>query len=124
MEIAVTCPELSRRKIRLVELAEEYRIKKMIVSSAVVKEATMDQLQYMVEKGAFIEYTFAAYTHTTTIPKTHYYVEREYASIDEGMSGEFLGGVKLVAEQIDETVVRVLRMEFHRVHQSTRHRQK
>ena len=87
--------------VRLVELAEEYGIKKTVVSSAVVKEATMDQLRYMADKGAFIEYTLAAYTHTTTIPKTHYYVEREYASIDEGMSGEVSGGVKLVAEQID-----------------------
>ena len=88
--------------IRLVELAGEYGIEKIIVSSAVVKEASMDQLRYMADKGAFIEYTLAAYTHTTTIPKTHYYVEREYASIDEGMSGEVSGGVKLVAEQIDE----------------------
>ena len=88
--------------IRLVELAEEYGIKKTIVSSAVVKEASLDQLHYMADKGAFIEYTLAAYTHTTSIPKTHYYVEREYASIDEGMSGEVSGGVKLVAEQINE----------------------
>ena len=88
--------------VRLVELAEEYGIKKTIVSSAVVKEASMDQLKYMADKGAYIEYTLAAFTHTTTIPKTHYYVEREYASIDEGMSGEVSGGVKLVAEQIDE----------------------
>ncbi|MDP6048191.1 MAG: DUF6282 family protein [Candidatus Bathyarchaeota archaeon] len=88
--------------IRLVDLAEEYGIEKVIVSSAVVKEATMDELQYITEKNAFIEYTLAAYTHTTTIPKTHYYVEREYASIDEGMSGEVSGGVKHVAEQIEE----------------------
>ena len=88
--------------IRLVELANEYGIEKTIISSAVVKESTMDQLQYMAKKGAFIEYTLAAYTHTTTIPKTHYYVEREYASIDEGMSGEVSGGVKQVAEQITE----------------------
>jgi hypothetical protein len=88
--------------IRLVDLAEEYGISKVIVSSAVIKEATMDELQYMTEKNAFIEYTLAAYTHTTTIPKTHYYVEREYASIDEGMSGEVSGGVRHVAEQIEE----------------------
>jgi hypothetical protein len=87
--------------IRLVELAEEYGIEKKIVSSAVVKEANLDQLHKMVELGAFIEYTLAAYTHTTTIPKTHYYVEREYASIDEGMSGETSGGLKVVAEQIE-----------------------
>lgn len=86
--------------MRLIELAEDYKIENTIVSSAVVKEASIDQLQIMIDKGAFIEYTLAAYTHTTSIPKTHYYVEREYASIDEGMSGEISGGIKLVAEQI------------------------
>ena len=88
--------------VRMVDLAEEYGIKKTVVSSAVTKIASMDQLNYMADKGAFIEYTLAAYTHTTTIPKTHYYVEREYASIDEGMSGADEGGVKHMAEQIQE----------------------
>ena len=41
-----------------------------------------------------------AYTHTTPIPKTHYYVEKEYASIDEGMSEGPGGGVRKVGEQI------------------------
>ncbi len=88
--------------VRLVDFAGEYGIKNVVVSSAVTKIASMDQLRYMADKGAFIEYTLAAYTHTTTIPKTHYYVEREYASIDEGMSGTEEGGVKHVAEQITE----------------------
>lgn len=88
--------------VQLVDLSIEHGISNVIVSSAVVKEASMDELYYMAEKGAFIEYTLAAYTHTTSIPKTHYYVEREYASIDEGMSGKVSGGVKRVAEQIEE----------------------
>ncbi|UCD43925.1 MAG: hypothetical protein JSV27_07170 [Candidatus Bathyarchaeota archaeon] len=88
--------------MRLVELATEYGIERVVVSSAVTKIADMDQLQYFAEKGAFIEYTLAAYTHTMSVPKTHYYVEREYASIDEGMSEGPGGGVKLVVEQIRE----------------------
>jgi hypothetical protein len=86
--------------IRLVDLAQEYGIGKVLVASAVTKEATLDQLQYMASTGAFIEFTLAAYTHTTPIPKTHYYVEREYASIDEGMETEPQGGVRRVADQI------------------------
>jgi hypothetical protein len=86
--------------IRLVDLAQEYGIEKVLVASAVTKEATLDQLQYMAGARAFIEFTLAAYTHTTPIPKTHYYVEREYASIDEGMETEPQGGVRLIAEQI------------------------
>lgn len=87
---------------RLVDLAEEYGIEKVLVSSAVAKIATMRQLRHMVERGAFIEYTLAAYTHTTTIPKTHYNVERDYASIDEGMGEGPKGGVRSAAEQIQE----------------------
>lgn len=87
--------------IRLVNLAEEYGIRKVLVSSSVAKIADLKQLGYMAAKGAFIEYTLAAYTHTTSIPKTHYYVEREYASIDEGMDEGPKGGVKLVAERIE-----------------------
>jgi hypothetical protein len=88
--------------IRLVDLAEECGIQKVLVTSAVTKVAAVEQLEYMADKGAFIEYTLAAYTHTTPIPKTHYYVEREYASIDEGMEEGSKGGVRLVAEQIQE----------------------
>lgn len=88
--------------LRLVDLAEEYDIKKMVVSSAVTKIASVDHLRYMAGKGAFIEYTLAAYTHTTSIPKTHYYVEREYASIDEGMKEGPGGGIRAAVEQIQE----------------------
>ena len=88
--------------MRLIDLAKEYGIKKVLVSSAVSKIATMKELNYMVARGAFVEYTLAAYTHTTPIPKTHYYVEREYASLDEGMEEGPRGGVKLAGEQIQE----------------------
>lgn len=88
--------------LRLIELAKEYGIAKVLVASSVTKIATLKELKQMVAQGAFIEYTLAAYTHTTPIPKTHYYVEREYMSIDEGMHEAPGGGVKLVSEQIRE----------------------
>ncbi len=88
--------------IRLVELAQQYGIEKVLVASSVTKIATMDELKAMAGAGAFIEYTLAAYTHTTPIPKTHYYVEREYMSIDEGMTEGPGGGVRKVAEQISD----------------------
>lgn len=88
--------------VRLVDLAGDYGIEKVVVSSAVTKIARTDQLRCMANQGAFIEYTLAAFTHTTSIPKTHYYVEKEYASIDEGMSETPGSGVKGVAMQITE----------------------
>jgi hypothetical protein len=86
--------------VRLVDLAGEYGIGRVLVASAVTKEASLEELQHMAAKGAFVEYTLAAYTHTTPIPKTHYYVEREYASIDEGMDLGQTGSLRLAAEQI------------------------
>ncbi len=88
--------------IRLVDLAHEYGIKNVLVATAVTQIASTGQLQYMAGKGAFIEYTLGAYTHTTTIPKTHYYVEPEYASIDEEMTGEVRGSIRKAAEQIQQ----------------------
>lgn len=86
--------------IRLVELGNTYGISNILVATAVTKASTTDQLAYMVDLGAFIEYTLAAYTHTTPIPKTHYYPELEYAAIDEGMGEQTSGGIRLAAEQI------------------------
>jgi hypothetical protein len=63
---------------------------------------SVDEQKQAAESGAYLEQTLAAFTHTTPIPKTHYYVEREYISIDEGMEGEPHGGVKQVAEEILE----------------------
>lgn len=86
--------------MRLVDLAGEYGIGRVLVASAVTKIATVDQLRAMVAGGAFVEHTLAAFTHTTPIPKTHYYVEREYIALDEGMSGEAGGGIVQVADHV------------------------
>jgi hypothetical protein len=88
--------------IRLVDLAAEYGIKNVLVATGATKVASLDQLKLMAEKGAFIEYTLAAYTHTTPIPKTHYYAELEYAAMDEGMDEGVGGGIRLAAEQIQQ----------------------
>ena len=86
--------------IRLVDLAHECGIKNVLVATAVTQIASTEQLQYMAGKGAFIEYTLGAYSHTTSIPKTHYYVELEYAADEE--PGEVSGSLRNAAEQIQE----------------------
>jgi hypothetical protein len=88
--------------LRLVELAPRYGIHKVLVASSVTKIATIDQLRHMIAGGAIIEHTLAAFTHTTPIPKTHYYVEKDYVSIDEGMQGGTKVGVHTVAKQVKE----------------------
>ena len=86
--------------IRLVDLSHECGIKNVLVATAVTQIASTEQLQYMAGKGAFIEYTLGAYSHTTSIPKTHYYLELEYAADEE--TGEVSGSLRKAAEQIQE----------------------
>ena len=86
--------------MRLIDLKETYGYQNVVVSSSVTKIATLEQLQEMAGKGAFIEYTFGAYTAATLIPLTHYYVEKEYISIDEGMAGAAKGGLPEVARRM------------------------
>lgn len=87
---------------RLVDLKGKYGYEKVIVSSSVTKIASTEALKRMASQGAFIEYTFGAYTAATLIPLTHYYVEKEYRSIDEGMSEAASGGLPFIARQIKE----------------------
>jgi hypothetical protein len=93
----VSAPEA----LRLTELGAEYGITKMVVSSTVFKIASMEQLQQMTENGAYIEYTLAAYGHSSGTRKTDYYVEIEYAS-DPIPSNYPKTSIKTVAKQIQE----------------------
>lgn len=86
--------------MRLVDLKARYGYQKVVVSSSVTKIASLEQLQRMAAQGAFIEITFAAYTAAALVPLTHYYVEKEYISIDEGMSEADKGGLPQVAALI------------------------
>jgi hypothetical protein len=88
--------------LRLIELAKEYGIKQVVVASGVTKNLSIEQQKTAAKMGALIEHTLAAFTHSTPIPKTHYYVEKEYVSIDEGMEEAPGMGVRTVAEQIRE----------------------
>ena len=93
----VSAPEA----VRLVELGHEYGIKKVVVSSTIFKIATMDQLAHMAELGALIEYTLAAYGHSSGTRKTDYYAEIEYAS-DPIPSDYPKTSIKTVAAHINE----------------------
>jgi Family of unknown function (DUF6282) len=87
--------------LRLLDLAAQYGIKKTLLASSVTKNMSIEEQKLAASKGAFIEHTLAAFTHTTSIPKTHYYVEREYAAMDEGISLGQSGAVRQVGEQIE-----------------------
>ena len=88
---------------RLIELSKEFGIKKVLVSNAVVGSMTDQEIARAIDGGAYIERCLAAHTHTQAIPKTHYYVEKEYRAMDEGTrGGQGSGGVRKVAAQIQK----------------------
>ena len=90
----------NREALRLVGLSREFGIQKVVVSNAVVENMSDEEIGEAIDAGAYIERLLAAHTHTTPIPKTHYYVEEEYRAMDEGLDGSTSGGVAEVAEQI------------------------
>ena len=91
----------AKEALRLTELGRQYGISKMVVSSTIFKIALMDQLHEMVDNGAYIEYTLAAYGHNGGTRKTDYYVEIEYAS-DPIPSNYPKTSVKTIAEHVHE----------------------
>jgi len=90
----------NQEAFRILELGKQYGIKKMVVSNAVVENMNDSEIQRAINMGAWIERLLAAHTHTTTIPKTHYYVEPEYRAMDEGLQSVTQGGVANIARQI------------------------
>lgn len=87
---------------RLIELAKDFGIKKVLLANSVVANMTLNEMKQAARSGAYLERTLAAHTHTTSIPKTHYYVEPEWKALDEGLPGQVTGGVKMIADQIRE----------------------
>jgi hypothetical protein len=79
--------------LRLCDYAKEYGIKKVLISNAVVENMSEAELELSIKKGALLEKCFACHTHTTPIPKTHYYVEEKYRAMDEGLQGTTKGVV-------------------------------
>ena len=87
--------------IRLTELALEYGISKVLISDPVVNAMTDEQIEWAIGQGAYIERLLAGHTHTTTIPKTHYYVEERYRSSSKSKPPTHgPSGVAKVADQI------------------------
>lgn len=95
----------SEEAFRLLELSKQYGIDRVVVSNAVTENMNDDEISQAIRLGEgiklmYLERNLASHTHTTTIPKTHYYVEPEYRAMDEGLEGVTAKGVAGVAEQI------------------------
>lgn len=89
--------------LRLVDLAEQFGIKKVLVAGLAVDELTLAQQKEVAKRGAFLERSFAQYVGTEGIPKTHYYVESEYMDellYDPNNPQKRPGGLRGLGDQI------------------------
>jgi len=64
--------------LRLVELAHERGIRRVLVAHVARRQLSHDEQRAAVRHGALLEATFADYVYPGGIPRTHYYVEPEY----------------------------------------------
>lgn len=89
--------------MKLVELARDRGIERILVAHVARRQLTIEQQRSVAEAGAMLEATFADYVYPSGIPRTHYYVEREYRSellIDDQGKRESLIDLKTLVEQI------------------------
>lgn len=64
--------------IRLVELAKARGIERVLVAHVARRQLSLDQQRGLAEQGAMLEATFSDYVYPSGVPRTHYYVERDY----------------------------------------------
>ena len=63
--------------MRVLDLAERYGIKKVLVAHPARRQLSLDQQKEAARRGAFLESALADWLYPS-VPRTHYYVEREY----------------------------------------------
>lgn len=89
--------------LRLIDLAEQFGIKKVLVAGLAVGEMTLEQQKEAAKRGAFLERSFAQYVGTEGVPKPHYYVESKYTdeiSYDPHNPQKRPGGLRGLGYQI------------------------
>lgn len=89
--------------IRLVELAERFGIKKILVAHPARSQLSTGQQKELAARGVFLEGTVSDWFFHRGLPRTNYYIEREYADEIAGIANapEF-SGIMPWARQIRE----------------------
>jgi hypothetical protein len=66
--------------LRLVELAERYKIRKVLIPHPVRGQMPVEIQKKLAQKGVFLEACIGDFFYPD-VPRTHYYVEREYMDL-------------------------------------------
>lgn len=78
--------------LRVLDLAEEYGIKKVLIAHPVRGKMTIEQQKAAAARGAFLEACLVDWLYPD-VPRTHYYVEKEYMDMGAEL-GRFSNAVK------------------------------
>lgn len=80
-EVYLNSGDVSPQEVmRLLELVKRYGIKKFLVAHGARGGLTVEQQKYAASQGAFLEACAVDY-FWNDVPRTHYYVEREYRDL-------------------------------------------
>ncbi|MGG4129055.1 DUF6282 family protein [Paenibacillus illinoisensis] len=78
--------------LRLLDLAEQYGIAKVLIAHPVRGQMTIDEQKSAAARGAFLEACLVDWLYPD-VPRTHYYVEREYMDMGAEL-GRFSNATK------------------------------
>jgi hypothetical protein len=83
--------------MRILDLAERYGIKKVLIAHPARRQLTIEQQKEAGQRGAFLEGALADWLYPN-VPRTHYYVEREYMDESSMMPGNRASAVQWINE--------------------------
>ena len=76
--------------MRVLDLAERYGIRKVLVAHPARRQLSVAQQREAARRGAFLEGALADWLYPS-VPRTHYYVEREYMDERNRLPRETIG---------------------------------
>jgi hypothetical protein len=87
--------------LRILDLAERYGIKKVLVAHPARQQLSIEQQKAAAQRGAFLE-ACAVDFGSPWVPHTHYYVEKEYMDLSAYVYGKaipWMEGIKAVGPE-------------------------
>ena len=86
--------------MRLVQLAKEYGIQKVLISAATRDHMTLEQRVQAAKAGAFLEATFADCCYPGGVSRFNYYVEKKYLNTLPSPASKMPSGFRGLTDEI------------------------
>lgn len=83
--------------MRILDLAERFGIRKVLIAHPARRQLTLEQQKEAAQRGAYLEACLVDWLYPD-VPRTHYYVEREYMHRGSEVGGKRLSGAQWMNE--------------------------